>query len=613
MSHASQHSVTDLLKQLSEFDGSTEQFLNVLLQVQCHLGQASAGAILRNGQAGSASVLALFPQLPKDSAAPAWLSHCVPSLGEAVAGNRAVVRPVVLADDPARQHVMLLPLHLPGIEHLVAAFLLATADNAKIDASRRQLELTSTLLQFFEMRLTHRKSMVDLQRLQRAMQILTAANRHHRFSMVAMDFCNEIASQWGCQRASIGFLKGRYVRVMALSHVEHFNRKMQFVQDIEAAMEESLDQDLEVIVPAAREATYVSRAAAAFSHRYGPLALLTLPLRRNGEGRAVLMLEREPGRPFLLEEIETIRLTTELATARLLSLQEYDRWFGARLAAQAKEGLAVLVGPKHTWVKVTAFVCAAALLFLIFAKGEFRAEAPFAIEATRQQVAPAPFDGYLKAVNVEVGDVIQGGETVLAELDTAELKLQLAAAEADKLAYLKQAAAAMRDGNTAEAQIAQANADKISAQADLLGYQISQARLVSPLAGILVKGDLKRELGAPVKTGDVLFEVTPLESLRAELQMPEDLIFDVKVGQKGQLATVSYPGRYIGFEVERVNPIAEVVNQRNVFKVRVKLQETVPWLRPGMEGVAKVDVGPRRYAWIWTRKIINWVRMWFWI
>jgi hypothetical protein len=139
-----------------------------------------------------------------------------------------------------------------------------------------------------------------------------------------------------------------------------------------------------------------------------------------------------------------------------------------------------------------------------------------------------------------------------------------------------------------------------------------QARLVSPLGGTLVEGDLKRQIGGPVKMGDVLFEVTPLESLRAVLHVREDQITDVRVGQRGRLATASYPAQRIAFEVERVNPIAEVVKQKNVFKVRVRLLERYDWMRPGMEGVAKIDLAQRSYAWIWTRKIINWVRMKLW-
>ena len=170
----------------------------------------------------------------------------------------------------------------------------------------------------------------------------------------------------------------------------------------------------------------------------------------------------------------------------------------------------------------------------------------------------------------------------------------------------------MRDGETAQAQIAQANSDKAQAQIDLLNYLIEQGKIISPISGAVVKGDLKRQIGAPVKTGDVLFEVTPLESLRAELLVPEDLIFDIAIDQEGYLATVSYPSQRIKFIVERINPMAEVVGNRNVFKVRVLLLETRSWMRPGMEGVAKVSIGKRRYVWIWTRRIVNWLRMKLW-
>jgi multidrug resistance efflux pump len=191
--------------------------------------------------------------------------------------------------------------------------------------------------------------------------------------------------------------------------------------------------------------------------------------------------------------------------------------------------------------------------------------------------------------------------------------LKLAAAKAEKAGYLKQFAAAMRDSETAQAQIAQANADKVEAQIELLNYMIDHGRIISSTTGTVIKGDLKRQIGAPVKTGDVLFEVTPLEALRAELLMSEDQIFDVKVGQEGYLATASYPAQRIKFVVERINPAAEVVNNRNVFKVRAQLEEARPWMRPGMEGVAKVSIGKRRYVWIWTRKIVNWIRMKLWI
>jgi len=41
----------------------------------------------------------------------------------------------------------------------------------------------------------------------------------------AMTFCNEIASRYRCDRVSLGWIKGAYVRVQAVSHMERFRKK----------------------------------------------------------------------------------------------------------------------------------------------------------------------------------------------------------------------------------------------------------------------------------------------------------------------------------------------------------------------------------------------------
>src|SRR4051794_40225939 len=86
---------------------------------------------------------------------------------------------------------------------------------------------------------------IELERLKAAMETLTSVNAPARFMAAAMALCNELAARWKAERVGIGFLKGRYVRLQALSHTEKITRHMQLVQDIEAGMEESLDQDVE--------------------------------------------------------------------------------------------------------------------------------------------------------------------------------------------------------------------------------------------------------------------------------------------------------------------------------------------------------------------------------
>jgi len=608
---------TDLVNRLVRFDGPPEEFLLNLLAVQCEISSAQGAAILRAGGDARAEVLTVYPQLAKGATAPVWLAQSVELAPQIISAGSTSVKALRSSEDlygqPARRHLVMIPLRGGGGVRGMSVFVVEADDEASLAASRDRLELTSSLLSLYEMRLTLQRRQIDLQRLRMAMETLAAVNENDRFIAAAMGFCNEIAARWQCERVGLGFLKGRYVHLRAMSHTEKFSRKMKLVQDIESAMEECLDQDVEVLYPPSREATYVSRASGELSTWHGPTAIVNLPLRRGGDAIGVATIERPADRPFSIEEIESLRLTCELCTSRLVDLYERDRWLGAKAAGKLRKSIAVLVGPKHTWIKAAAVVIFAAAVFVIFAKGDYRVEGPFVLEATTLQVLPAPFEGYLKDVFVDPSDRVKAGETVLARLDTVELRLQLASARAERIGYLKQADTAMRDGKTAEAQIAQAQAYKIAAQMALLEYQIRQAEIVSPISGYVVKGDLKRQIGAPVETGQVLFEVAPLEALYAELSVPEDEIAEVTTGQEGRLATVSYPDRRINFVVRRINPVAEVVNERNVFKVRVNLEAKHTWMRPGMEGVAKITIGKRRYLWIWTRRLVNWIRMKLWI
>jgi len=325
----------------------------------------------------------------------------------------------------------------------------------------------------------------------------------------------------------------------------------------------------------------------------------------------VATLERPLEAPFVPTEIETLRLTCELCTPRLANLHSHDRWLGARAAAASRKAIATVLGPKHTWAKVVAILILAAVVFLTFVKGDYRAEAPFVIEAVEQRVLPAPFDGYIESVHVSVGQEVAAGK-MLAKLETADLLSQLHEARAKKRRHETEAMAARRDGKTAEMQIAQARADEVAAQIRRLEDRIRQAEIRSPIDGTVVSGDLERQIGAPVKTGDVMFEVAPLASLRAELAVPERDIAEVAKGMRGELAATANPDRHLRFVVERINPVAEVVNQRNVFKVRVRLLESDPDMRPGMEGLAKIHISRKPYGWIWTRRLVNWIRMKLW-
>ncbi|MHC4294793.1 MAG: GAF domain-containing protein, partial [Planctomycetota bacterium] len=474
----------EIVDRLGRFDGPPEQFLMHLLAVQCRLAATEAGVILRFDGESGAELLAVYPQLPAGSTAPVWIAHAVESSPKVLSKGATALKPLhdteAMYGQPAKRHVIMVPILGATSVRGVAAYLVNSSDPTVLAHCRERLELSICLLSLYEMRLTLQHKQFDLRRLQTAMETLTAVNDHNRFAGAGMAACNEIASRWGCDRVSLGFLKGRYVHLKALSHTEKINRKMKLVQDIEAAMEECLDQDVEVLHPAAENATYISRSAGELSKLHGPMTVLSLPLRRAGEVVGVLTAERAPDRPFDLDEVESLRLACELSTARLASLHETDRWFGARAAGAVRKGIAQVVGPKHTWIKMLVLGIVGLVLFTVFGKGDYKADATFVLEATQQQIIPAPFEGYIEAVHVEPGDKVIGGQTVLAKLETTQLESRVIELRAQYAAALSEADKALDEQKIADHQIAMAKAEEALAQIKLLERMIDEASIRSP-------------------------------------------------------------------------------------------------------------------------------------
>ncbi len=605
-----------IVDELVAFQGPPEEFLRKLLSAQCQLGLAEAGAVMRTGEGGRPEVLAVHPAAAQGATAPVWLAQAAEAMASVIESAQTAILPVHSTEElygqNARQHLVILPLRGGGQVRGISAFVLSHNDTAVLDQCRERLELTVTLLSLYEMRLSLQRRQGDLDVFASAMSVCAAINEQLRFKAAAIAFCNEIANRWNAERVSLGIQRGAYVKLQAMSQTEQFNRKMRLVQDIESAMEECMDQQVEIVHPASPEAPYIARAAARLSDKHGPTSLCSLPLRRGDETIGVLTVERPADRPLTLRDAEGLRLTCNLCAALIGNLHDTDRWIGAKMALSTRRAGAALVGPTHTWAKLTAVAVSAVIIFLVFAKGTYKVDAPFIVEAQHGRVIAAPFDGYIKEVNVDPGDPVLAGQTVLAQMETAELRLRLASLNAEHKRFLKEADLARRESKIVEVQIAQHQADKVAADIDELGYWLSRADIISDVTGVVVEGDLKRNIGQVLSKGDVMFEVAQLDDLRARLEVPEDRIADIAEGMTGELATAAQPGVYLRFKVDRIEPMAKVKDQKNVFSVQVSLLDPSDKLKPGMAGVAKIDAGKRSYAWIWTRQAVDWLRMKLW-
>ncbi|MEJ1939234.1 HlyD family efflux transporter periplasmic adaptor subunit, partial [Nostoc sp. NIES-2111] len=199
------------------------------------------------------------------------------------------------------------------------------------------------------------------------------------------------------------------------------------------------------------------------------------------------------------------------------------------------------------------------------------------------------------------GDSVKQGE-LLAELDDRELKREKLRWPAERSLAERKEREALASGNRVEQRLAQAQASQAQAQLTLTEDRLRRARITAPFDAVVVKGDLSQQRGSPVETGKALFELAPLNAWRVILKVDERDVAQLRPGQQGELALVSGFSDGLALQLRRVTSLATAEDGRNYFRVEAQVLvpsgKRPPALRPGMEGVAKVDVGSRSLLWL---------------
>jgi biotin carboxyl carrier protein len=410
---------------------------------------------------------------------------------------------------------------------------------------------------------------------------------------------------------SLGWEERGYVRLQAISRTEKIDRQMAAAQALETAMDEALDQDEEVVWPAPESASVITRDHERFAKAHNSPHLCSLPLRCDQQPVAVVTCERE-ATPFTETELMQLRLGCDLAAVRLADLQKHDRWFGARWAAALREQSAKIVGPEHTWAKLLSILIVLLLAALFFLRVPYRVEGNFVLRSDDLSFLAAPYEGFIDQVFVRPGDTVAKGAPLL-QLKTSELRLEESSAVAELKRCEREAEKARSAKSLAEMRISEALAEQAQARLDMVRYRLAQATIASPFAGVVVEGDLRERLGAPVKTADVLFKVARIDSLYAEAEVNERDVHEILGKSSGQLAFVSRPKNKFPFRIINVEQAAMPKNEANVFVVRCALdQRPQSWWRPGMSGVCKFNVEKRTLFWILTHRTVDFLRLKLW-
>jgi RND family efflux transporter MFP subunit len=450
------------------------------------------------------------------------------------------------------------------------------------------------------------------ERLMTALDLMATALNEEGFEASCRALVTELALRMNCDRVSLGLVRGGHARVIALSHSARFGQRMNLTHAVGAAMDEAIDQKSIIAYPVADDQVLVTRDHQVLAREHGSASIVTVPFSgASADFAGALTFERPADLPFDAAAIELCQ-SVIVVLCRLLEVKHLnERPLAARSWEALKDQARKIVGPRHAKRKLVAGALVLLVLFLAFARGEYRVTAPSTLEGAVRRTLASPFDGYIATAEKRAGDVVREG-TVLATLDDRDLRLERMKWSSQFAQYSKQYQEAVAVHDRAKAQIAQAQAEQAHAQMTLAEEQLGRARVRAPFDGIVAKGDLTQSLGSSVRRGDTLFEITPLDAYRVIVQIDEGEITDVRPGQKGTLILASISDQPFGLTVTHVTPVTTSREGRNFFRVEAQLDGLSDRLRPGMEGVAKIGIDERKLIWIWTHRAQNWLRLFIW-
>jgi RND family efflux transporter MFP subunit len=446
-----------------------------------------------------------------------------------------------------------------------------------------------------------------------ALELVAGALEQVRFKPACTAIVTDLALRLDCDQVAVGFLGSRSsVKVVALSHSAQFGRRMNLVRRVANAMDEALDQEAAVLWPLGADWEYrITHAHGELAESLGGGTILTVPLHRAGEMLGAITLQRPSSNQFDDATIQLVDTVAGLVGPVLEEKRLNDRVIFTKIGESLRIQTQRLLGPRYFGRKLATLIAIAVVAFFAVANGEFRIAAPATLEGSIQRALVAPFDGFIAAQHVKAGEVVQEGE-VLATLDDRDFILERLRHSADLRQRLAEYDRALAEDDRVETRILKAQIEESRAQIALVDAQLARTELKAPFDGLVIAGDLSQSIGSGVRRGDKLFAVAPLNSYRVVLEVDERDIRAIKEGQNGTLVMSSLPALLLPYTVERVTPISTAEEGRNFFRVEASLEETDERLRPGMEGIGKTRVDKRLLIEIWTRRLVDWIRLFVW-
>lgn len=209
------------------------------------------------------------------------------------------------------------------------------------------------------------------------------------------------------------------------------------------------------------------------------------------------------------------------------------------------------------------------------------------LEAEEEATVMAKTAGVIQQILVEEGQRVHAGQ-VLARLETERLKFEMARAkaEADKAQENFARNTRIFEKNLVSKELYDQSRfalDSARAASDLARLTLQESEIASPISGMVSARFIK--VGNQIQPGVQAFRVTQMDTLHAQIYVPERDIHKLAPRQSATLSVDAWPDKTFKGSILRVNPVVDA--STGTVKVTVAMAHQ-PELKPGMFGRVEI-------------------------
>ena len=445
-----------------------------------------------------------------------------------------------------------------------------------------------------------------------ALKVMAMALSQSQSSEAAMAVVSELACGLQCERVSLGFVRNHNVHLETISNSTHEVTRQNVVKSIEAAMLEAIDQRETIVYPPSENSYYAIQDHDALIRQHAGEYICTVPLVVNETVIGAVMFERQgEAGEFSDKAKELCEQLAALFAPTLHYRRLNDRPMTEKIKTSSRGLLSDIFGSGYLGRKLLSLLLLSVFLFSFFVQWDYKVSANAILEGAIERVITSPEGGYIKDASARPGDIVKVGVT-LATLDDRDLQLEKLKWTGNHKKISKEYREALALHNLSQIGILRAQLSQAEAQLEILERKLKRTVITSPITAIIVSGDYTRALGSPVERGQVLYKVSPLDDYHVILQVDEADVSELAIGMQGELTLAAAAEETFEIEVVKITPVSTAENGINYFQVEALLSTTPDFLRPGMQGVGKIIIGERQLFWIWTHKMVDWIRLKLW-